>query len=178
MGLVKVDKHKAEKQFERISFSDIDCIKGLIKNRWMIDKYMDLEHIGSIELANDVQPINQELIITYIDLQSLIKKANLNVKQRFIVNKLMEGYTEKDVADMFQQTESNINQTFDKIAEKIKKVNDLQWKYDYVYMNYIKSKWNFKRCKKCNNFKPATNDFYNTDKKNKDGYMNICKACR
>jgi hypothetical protein len=50
MGVVKRDVHKNEYLYRVISFSDVDCIKGLIKHRSMIDIYYEpaSKHINEI----------------------------------------------------------------------------------------------------------------------------------
>lgn len=178
MGLVKVDVKRAERPFELLSFSDIDCIKGLIKNRCIIDPYFQAEKDNNYNFANIVKPMNQELIVIYIDLDRLIDEANLNVKQRFIVNKFMEGYTVEEIAGMFPCEERNITSHLDKVCNKIKEINERKWLYDYIYMNYVMPPFDFKKCSRCEKTKPAVNEFFSLNKSSKDGLHSICKDCR
>jgi len=177
MGLVKIDTHKAERQFECISFSDVDCIKGLIKYRWMIDTYQGIGFNRNYNSAGDVKPMNAELIVTYIDLDNLIKRCNFSEKQLEIIRLLMQGNSEQDVADHFGQDVSGINRTFNLICAKIKAKHDFSWKYEYMFMNNLKAPWSYKRCNKCEESKPAIAEFYGNDKRNKDGLKGICKVC-
>lgn len=178
MGMVKIDTHKAEYQFHRISLSDTDCIKGLIKFRSLIDMYHDIDVNRNEKEAGDIRPLNQELLITYIDLDNLIKRTKLNDKQRKLLNLLMYGYTEDEIAKMFKQKPARIYEQLDVIASKLKETNDLFWKYDYVYLNYKKAPWSYKECNTCHRMLPLTDDFFNREPKGKDGFKNKCKECR
>lgn len=177
MGLVKVDVHKAEYQFERISFSDTECIKGLIKHRWMIDEYIGIEMNSNIFEASDVKPLNQELIVTYITLDDLLSKCELNVKQKFLIDRLFSGYSERDLADMLQQEVSTVDRALDVICKRVKNINDQSWKHDYIYLNYKRVEWNYKKCSRCGGYFPQTREFFSPDKRKKDGLYSNCKAC-
>jgi hypothetical protein len=178
IGSVKIDLFKSDRIFERISFSDVECILGLIKNRGKIDSYFGSEINFNLYEAGDTKPLLQELIVTYIALDELIAKCKLNVKQKFIINKLMEGYNAEDLSEMLGQGAKGITDTAKRICEKIKKVNDEAWKYDYIYLNYKEVEWDYKMCNKCEKHKPVNSDFFNVDSSKPDGFMNICKTCR
>lgn len=178
MGSVKIDTHKAEYQFHRISLSDVECIKGLIKFRHMIDTYQGIDINRNEDEAGDIRPMNQELLITYIDLDNLIKRTKLNEKQQRLVRLLMEGYTEDEIARIFKQNVRKIYEQFDVIAYKLKQSNDLSWKYDYMYMNYFKAPWSYRECTCCHRTLPLTDDFFNKEPKGKDGFKSKCKDCR
>lgn len=90
----------------------------------------------------------------------------------------MQGYIESDVADMFKQDASVINKTVNSICNKIKKINDMSWKYEYIFMNFIKAEWSYKRCSKCKEFKPKNTDFFGNDESRSDGFRHVCKSCR
>lgn len=178
IGSVKVDIHKDEHHFRQISFSDVDCIKGLIKNRWLIDPYYGLERNNHYNFAGTILPMNQELICVFVDLDRLIHKVKLSKKQLFIISKLMQGYSEEEVAESLNNEVSTINRTLDTISRKIKKINDNEWKYDYIYLNYLKVDWNYKQCPKCKEFKPKTEEFFRARSDSYgDGFYNNCREC-
>jgi predicted DNA-binding protein YlxM (UPF0122 family) len=178
LGSVKIDHHKSEYQFHCVTFSDTECIKGLIRFRSRLDPYYKMSANYNESEAGDVRPLNQELICLYIDLDDLISKSKLNKKQLDVVRKLMDGWTESDIADEYGTSKQAIVSMLDTICYAIKRTNDLRWKYDYMYLNYIKAPWNYKACKVCGKFKPMTTDFFSLDKKSKDGFRSICKECR
>lgn len=182
MGLVKVDLRKAERPFERVSFSDKDCVKALIKHRSIIDEYYGVDYHSFNGTEADkvaiVKPLNQEIIVLYADLDNLIARANLNIKQRFVIDRLMEGYVESEIADMFKQHVSGIYDMLDTVCRKIKKTNDFDWKYNYIYVSVLKVKWSYKKCSKCGEHKPALNEFFSPETRNKDGFRSACRACK
>lgn len=183
IGSVKVDIHKAERQFEIITFSDVDCIKGLIKYRSLVDKYRGAEHgvVSSIhthfDTASVTGNVNQELIAVYVTLDELLAKCNLNVKQRYIIQKLMDGYNEYDLAEQFKCDARNIASTLNTVCNRIKKINDLDWKYNYIYLNKMRANFSYKICSNCKENKPVTDDFFGKDNRNKDGFKSYCKRC-
>jgi hypothetical protein len=177
LGAVKEDIHKHEHQYKQINFSDVNCIKGLIKNRWMIDTYRGIETNNNIYEAGNVTAINQELICLFSDLDRLIVKTKLNEKQLTIINMLMDGNNEEDIAEHFGQDSWRIVEILDTVTEKIKRVNDYEWKYYNVYLNYLKVEWDYKTCSKCGESKPQTIEFFSPDKRKKDGLYSHCKEC-
>lgn len=178
IGLVKIDLKKSDRQFELITFSDIDCIKGLIKNRCIIDPYFRAEPNNNFNYAGAVKPLSQELICIYVDLDRYIEMAELNAKQRYIVDRLMEGYTEDDISQMFGDRMQNIYSHVDKVCKKIKAVNDYGWYYDYMMVSQLKVPWEYKKCIRCQEYKPATSDFFHAKESSKDGLYQMCKSCR
>ncbi|WJJ55253.1 hypothetical protein QB910_000009 [Dabrowskivirus KKP3916] len=178
MGSVKIDIHKAEHQYHRVTFSDTECIKGLIRFRSKLDPYQDIKVNRNEDQAGDIRDFNQELVVLYLDLDNLIKETKLTYKHMNLLKKLMAGWTEADIAEELGVTEEAVIQQFDTIANNIKKTNDIKWKYDYMYLNYLKAPWSYKTCKTCGVVKPLTSEFFSPDKKNKDGFRTQCKACR
>lgn len=177
MGAVGVDIHKHEYQYRQISFSDVECIKGLIKNRYMIDPYYGNETNNNIYQAGEVLPINQELISIFIDLDKLIKETKLTPKQLEIVFMLLEGNNEEDIADYYNQRTEKIENILNTICEKIKKTNDYNWKYNYIYLNFIKGEWDYKQCSKCREHKPKINEFFRFNPNTKDNLQSRCRSC-
>lgn len=177
MGAVQIDIYKNEYPFKLINFSDIDCIKGLIKFRWMIDSYYGSSRKTRFDEAGDVKPLNQELISIYADLDNLIERCKLTKKQKYIIEQLMMSYTEEEVAERFKQKPRRIYDILETVALKIKKLNDLTWKYDYVYLNYLPVQWDYKICNKCNHSKPMIEKFFRLNSKTKDGFRPECREC-
>lgn len=173
----KVDPYQAELPYKQISFSDPECIKRFIKNRWMIDPYFELKGTSLSMHANQTSPFNQEIICLYADLDQLIAKAKLKDKQQKIVLWLMQGWSEEDIAAVFHNQTSTIHRTLQTIILKIKAVNDREWKYNFIYRHYLKAPWEYKQCKKCQETLPKIEQFFTTSKNSKDGFHSYCKAC-
>jgi DNA-binding NarL/FixJ family response regulator len=235
MGVVKRDIHKNEHKFKQISLSDVDCIKGLIKYRSMIDEYYnydseDLKNIQAISLivaskeldrknkedkrkfeelksqglidkkkkfkpaklkindevlsdqdkrisASHITEVNQELIAIYADLDKLIENASLSKKQRIILDLLMCGLNETDIAFYFKQNKHKIVEIVDTICSKLKRDYDRQWKYSLAEQDLIKVEWDYKVCSKCKRNLPLTEDYYRKQSDCKDGFRPECRKC-
>ena len=59
-------------------------------------------------------------IIQY-DFNELVKRTNLTNKQKVLVNKLKQGYTQNEICELLNVTKSNISNMLLLIAEKVKK---------------------------------------------------------
>lgn len=167
---------------DNVSFSDVNVLKILIKYRAELDPYLHIEDrmydIEKMDIADDVKPFNQDIICLFMDLDRLIEKANLTEKHREIIRLYEQGFSDEDIAEHYNQGEREIEYTLDTICKRIKSKNDELWKYDFAYLNYKKAKWNYKKCTKCGESKPAVEEFFSPDKRNKDGLYSICRECR
>lgn len=178
LGSVKIDIHKDESKYKHLSLSDINTIKLLIQYRKVIDPYYKIKVNYNIFESGDVKPLNQELIATYIDLDTLIDKTKLNEKQLYIIRELMDGATEEDIAEEFGQYTHRITNMVDTICQRLKDTNDYLWKHEYIYLNHKKVEWNYKKCSKCGESLPATTQFFAPDRTGKYNLRSICRYCR
>ncbi|NLY47278.1 MAG: hypothetical protein GX053_15025 [Tissierella sp.] len=167
---------------KNISFSDVDVLKVLIKYRADLDPYIYIEDrmydVEKLDIADDAKPFNQDIINLFLDLDILIEKTNLTKKQREIIHFYEQGLNSEDIARYYNQDQREIEYILDTICKEIKNKNDELWKYYYVYSNYKKVKWNYKKCTKCGKSKPAVEEFFSPDKRNNDGLYSICRECR
>lgn len=164
--------------FEAVSFSDFDCVKGLIKHRGTVDIYRGIKRNDHPNHAGDIRPMDSELIAIFVSLDSLIDRCELNVKQRYIIERIMDGWTEQDLANKFKQDVNGITKTLNTICKRIVNLNNLDWLYENVFVNYKRAPFTYKKCSKCGEYKPLTSDFYYTDVLAKDGFKNKCRSCR
>lgn len=166
---------------DNVSFSDINVLKILIKYRAELDPYLHIEDrmydIEKMDIADDVKPFNQDIICLFMDLDSLIEKANLTEKHRKIIHLYEQGFSDEDIAEHYKQDEREIEYTLDTICKKIKSKNDELWKYDFAYLNYKKAKWNYKKCTKCGESKPMIDDFFRFHPATKDNFQSRCRDC-
>ena len=110
-----LNQNRGTHEWEAISFSDIDTIKGLIKNRFEFDEnfVMQLYETNNPLESNGVPLFHEIITCTYLDLERLIDNANLTEKQNAIIDMLMQGYNEYEIADSFKDDISNIRSVFD-----------------------------------------------------------------
>lgn len=183
IGAVKIDVLKSERPFELISFSDVECVKALIKHRSTLDEFYGANH-GTVstvtshyDKAGIIGGVNAEIIATYVTLDEYLSRCELNWKQKYIIDHIMSGYTECDLSKFFKTDFNNICSVLDTVANRIKVINDLSFKYNFIYMNIKKVDFEHKKCSKCDELLPANRDYFGRDVRNADKLKNWCKKC-
>lgn len=175
MGSVKVDLHGKERFYKDLTFSDIDVVRLLIEYRHKYDKYFGNETNNFFHEAGQVADVNQEAIATYADLDVLIQKCKLNDEQFKILEMIWDGYSYIEVADALGMADvTNINKRIKTICKKIVSQNNRQWRMKF-YTNRLALV--SKRCSKCKEELPATDEFFHYDSKN-EKYKSACIFCR
>ena len=166
---VKIDIHDDEYEWRNVTLSDEETIRGLLKYRYIYDSMIDNEV--------DAGSINEELVCLYADLDRVIKCCSFTKRQKEILDLYMTGYNEQDIAEELNLRMDIVEGIIRSICRKIKKENDLAWKYDFVYWSKVKTPEKWKQCNKCKRWLPATEEFFSPDKRNSDGLRGICKKC-
>lgn len=180
---MKIDVDRGGRPYEFVSFSDVDCIKGLIKYRSKFVPFYGFEHgtVSTVEKHYDqagiCEDVNAELITIYTTLDDYLSKAELNWKQKYIIEHIMLGNTEADLAKFFKTDIKNMFSVVDTVANRIKMLNDNSWKYNDIFFNKIKAKFEYKKCCKCGDVLPANRDFFGRDTRNSDNLKGTCKKC-
>ena len=161
LGAVKRDLFTPEKAYSYASLSDVATIKGLILNRWQLDKFYGVNVNYDYNTAGDVYDFNVELMCLYWDLDKLIEETPLTKEQQILLNNAMLG--------------NDIDKNeLDKICVKLKKTNDKKW-LETIILNKIKVNW--KKCSKCGEIKPAIEKYFYKNPSSKDKLRSICKEC-
>ena len=183
MGVVRIEtlnQNRNYHEWEAVSLSDVDTIKGLIKYRVKFDKFYDAKRFESKNpfVSNGVPEFHEIVEVTYLDLERLIKNAKLSDSQGFIVSKLMQGYSENDLAEILKNDVSNVLSVFDTACKKIKEQNDFEW-YEWLETSgKIKVEGEYKQCSKCKRWLKAIEENFAPDKTGKYGLRSICRRCR
>lgn len=159
------------------TLTDVNCIQELIKQRSSVD---DLHYIknnpdNSVYTTAGIYPTNEEAIVIYADLDNCIEAAMLDDEEQLLIEKLMEGYSIKDICELyFTYSRYIVNNMFKNICFKIKKVNDDI--HDRWIIENGKTAQKIKFCKKCEQKK----FLFQFDKKayTKDGHSPICNDCK
>lgn len=176
MGIVKVDLHKNERDFENLNLSDTNVVKWLILYRDKVDLYYgDRIPDNFYDHAGNVKELNKELINLYVCLDELIDKCNFSKDQEAMLKLLFMGYTIKDIKNLTKcvTTLDPLYKRFKKICKMIVDENNRQWKI-YIHKNYLDTE--FKMCSKCNTALPLTEEFFYRWKNH--GYRGwCCKKC-
>lgn len=168
-------------EWESISFSEVSTLKLLIKRRAEIDPFhiMKEEEEISCYSTNGV-PVFYELIeVIYLDLDALIKQTELTNKQLWLLNKLMRGYTEADLAKALKMTNRSIMTMLDTICNRLQATNERNWLNWLETSGNKKTTMNYKECKKCHEIKAVhESEFYVRPDNSGDGFNNICITCK
>ncbi|WP_135546941.1 hypothetical protein [Paenibacillus cymbidii] len=168
---------RAEGKYRNATFSDTDCIKGLIKLRSSLDILRESRNDSPWDAAS-ASAFNTELVCLYADLDKLIARSRLSNKQQFILERLMDGWHEDEIATLFRQRVNRIYAMLDTACDKIKRENDLMWKHEFVFIHYVRMNSGTKRCSGCGNEWPRHEDFYRKRSDGKgDGYYGKCRRC-
>lgn len=176
IGSVSIDVKKHERDFYNLNLSDPHVVKWLIMYRDKVDSHFDSYIDNFYDNAGLVKPFNQELVHTYVYLDTLIEECCFGEKQSKIIHYLSMGYTFKDIMEETNEsTVQNIKQRFEYICKKVANENNRSWEI-WANRNYLEEDW--KECSKCKKTLPLKQKFYSQDRRNKDGFHSICKKCR
>ena len=146
--LPRVDEHSAEPtaapaapvegkrsdvviNWEYVSLSEPSVVKTLIRTRSFVDDYYN-----AVQFRTTMSPIvsdgmlifDENILTTYIDLDTLIDECGLNDDELKVVNCLMDGMTINELArDMGMDSRSTVFLWLDTAADKIVARNDARW---------------------------------------------------
>lgn len=176
------DRNSNCHEWETVSLSEISTIESLIKNRREFDSFYEVKlyETSNPYISNGV-PVFSELIqCIYMDLDRLIKNANLTDKQKFIIDNLMKGYTESDIAKANNTDVKNIKNILLTACKKIKEQNDFEWQEWAEINGYAKipSNVTYKQCSKCGKWLRANEDNFSPNSYSSDGYYSVCRMCK
>lgn len=176
LGRVQVDNQKGGREWECITFSDIETIRGLIRFRTRYDLLFERDRASSMDSSTDLSLYEEEIICTYADLDNLIGKVKLNKIQGEILDLYMKGYDECEVAEELNIKEVTVDSTINTICKKVVEVNYEQWK-SWIYWGVKRATSDYKKCSKCKEMLPATDEYFTPVDQRKDGFHPYCKEC-
>jgi len=169
-------------EWYKMSLTDPSIIKTLIQNRSKLDGFYIAKKYATDNpyISNGVPMFTEPVCVMYLDLDKLIDECAFDMRQKFIIGKLMLGYNEADIAWMLKSQTNTIKKRFETICARIKEQNDEDWK-EYIEIDglvKIPADCRYKKCTKCGRFKRVTEEFWATDSRNNDGFRAYCKDCR
>lgn len=175
-----LNQNRGTHEWEAISLSDVDTIKGLVRNRFQFDEsYVMRLYESDNPLESNGVPLFREIITcTYLDLERLADNANLTEKQEDIINMFMQGYNEREIAESHKDDVGNIRGIFDTACQKIKEQNDFEWREWAEISGQVKipDHVKYKRCTKCDKWLRADEGDFKYDITNKR-YKSRCRGC-
>lgn len=189
MGNVKhesISQGRGCHEFDYISLKT-DMVKYLICNRSKIDSMFEVKtYNGEMENQSNnskedyLDMFKEPIEITYLDLEKLIDETELTKKQKYVLVKKMQGYSDIELGEILQCQPKAIYNTMNTICKKIENLNDYKWR-EWTEINglvKISDHIKYKRCTKCQRDLRADRENFSPDKRKKDGLENACKSCR
>jgi len=182
MGSVHMETYaqgRGNHEFDYLKLTDESVLKNLILNRRKLDLYYDLDvdNARNIYSASECTIFYENILILYMDLDNLIKKTRLTKLQRWLVGELMYGYDFNDIIEDKGLDINNIYLSFEKAIYRLRYQAEENWKFNLMW-DKVKTNINWKRCSKCEEFKPATKEYFSPDESKIDGLKYICRNCR
>lgn len=176
MARLQIDLHKGSREWEKITFSDIEAIRGLIRFRTRFDLLFERHQYDIVDASTDLSGYEEGILCTYVDLDNLINKVRLNEIQNEVLKLYMRGYDEVDIAEELDIKEVTVDSTINTVCKKIVKENYEQWK-SWIYWDKKRVTSNYKKCSKCGEMLPETDDYFSPKIDGKNGFQAFCKEC-
>ena len=82
--------------------------------------------------TNGVFPFSEPVLTTYMDLDRLITKAGLTPSENKVVNWLMQGYIEADIADHCGIARQAVDTLLARAVARIVRANNDEWREAYA----------------------------------------------
>ena len=128
MGAVTIDILKKERGFETLNLADENVVRYLILFRDKVDFTYGTNMNGNYNQAGDSFEFNRELIALYVSLDEIIERCSFKEKELRFLKYLFEGYSISDVIEEKLYTSKTAYRTFDRMVEKINKINNDNWR--------------------------------------------------
>ncbi|MFU8645884.1 hypothetical protein ACNA06_01030 [Lysinibacillus sp. RSDA_15] len=157
-------------KYNQLVLSDITVIKELLTFRGSIDD----TNFNQGACATNSLKMNTDVISLFADLDKLIKKS-LNEEQMKLLSYITKDFSYYTIANILGIPIKTVGSRFNTICLKIKQENDRQWR-KVTYINKLRLKT--KRCSKCHDILPATDEFFSLNSSSKDLFHSQCKKCK
>lgn len=163
--------------WEYVSLSDPETVKALLMFRSELDPTYGVENRDLLESGADLANINNNIHLTYIDLQKVMDKVKFTDRQKYYIELMSQGMDEYSIARHLGLRNPELaKDVIDNICNIISDKNKEFWK-SWIRWDYKRVETCYKQCSKCKEFKPRNNIHYRTDKRNSDGLQGRCRVC-
>lgn len=165
---------KDDMTYVKISKEDSFKFKAPLKDNgcpsWENLDMFDFNQVKCLLKVHAGRDLQNDLACIICDLNDLIKKINLNYKQRKILKLYRTDMTLEEIATELDMTTSNVDRIVNLIVKRIVAQYSKEYE-DWYYLNIAKGE--YKTCKRCGKTK-LVSEFHKEGK----GYKSICKTCR
>ncbi|MFJ5764225.1 hypothetical protein ACIP9C_02620 [Lysinibacillus sp. NPDC093210] len=159
-------------KYNQLVLSDESVIKELLTFRGSIDDTMF--NGNQVGCTSSTLKMNTDVISLFADLDKLIKKS-LDEEQIELLKYIAKDFSYHKIGQLLEIPIKTVGRRLNTICSRIKQENDRQWrKVVYTQKLNLKSK----RCSKCKEVLPATDEFYSINNSSKDLYHSQCKKCK
>lgn len=118
-------------EYDYVPLSDATVVKKLIKYRSKVDPYYyEKKYPSGLASSGDME-FREPIFVTYVDLDSLIEGCRLSKMQRKVLDMLMIGYSERDIADCLHVLPQTCRAHYDRAVAKIVAENNRRWEKIY-----------------------------------------------
>ena len=163
--------------WEYVSLSDPNTVRALLTFRRELDPTYRVNERHWLEAATDIANVNDNIHLTYMDLQQVMDKIRFTRKQEKYIKLMALGMDEYDIAKKFKiKNIELVCDVIDRICEAIASKNKELWS-SWVRWDYTRTEYNYKRCSRCGEFKPKNGKYFRARSNAKDGLMYICREC-
>ncbi|WP_144509946.1 hypothetical protein [Bacillus sp. FJAT-22090] len=175
MSGMKLDLNSKDLFYRDLTISDVNVVRLLIEFRYKYDNYLYSVSNNAFDVAGEVQGVNTEMLLTYAALDETIKECNLSEEQMKIIELYEHGLTHQEIAiELGMGSKENIKKRINTICKEVVKQNLWNWR-KVNYKNTLDLK--MKKCSKCKDELPATDEFYYSKNDSEDGFHSQCKSC-
>lgn len=132
MGSVHMETRnegRGQHEWDYIPLSEPRVVKELQKQRIRVDRAFALKLDScSLQECSGVTDIAEPILCTYMDQDTLIGKSGMTPDQLQVVNWIMQGYSEMDIADEKGCSRQAVSRQLQDGVQKIVDANNAQWK--------------------------------------------------
>ena len=108
--------------------SEPRVVKELLRQRIRVDRAYPVKlDACSILESGGVSDIAEPILCTYLDLDRLIANSSMTQEQRLVVNLLMQGWTETDIAETRGCSRQAVCRLLRDGVQKIVDANNAEW---------------------------------------------------
>lgn len=120
--------NKVNTAFAYLPLSEERVVAELIRGRSVVDAsyYPSTEPQHYIS-TDGVFALSEDIICTYVDLDSLIARTDMSPLERETIKYLMQGYSLPDIADKYCKSRQQFEILFKRAVSKIVKTNNADW---------------------------------------------------
>ena len=114
-------------EYDYMPLSDPFVVRKLIKYRSKVDPYYyEKKYPSGLASSGDME-FKEPIFVTYVDLDVLIETCKLSKMQRTVLDMLMLGYSERDIADRMHVLPQTCRAHYDRAVSKIVQENNRRW---------------------------------------------------